>query len=151
MNNYKYSKDGLHLTEGFEGVRLAAYPDPATGGDPWTIGYGHTGPEVHSGMTITQEQAENYLMQDVAKAAADVNSKVTVEITQNEFDALVDFAFNCGCGNLNNSTLLKKLNAGDFEGAAQEFLKWDMAAGHHMAGLLRRRQAEELLFLKDMA
>jgi len=151
MNNYKYSKDGLHLTEGFEGVRLAAYPDPATGGDPWTIGYGHTGPEVHSGMTITQEQAENYLMQDVAKAAADVNSKVTVEITQNEFDALVDFAFNCGCGNLNNSTLLKKLNAGDYEGAAQEFLKWDMAAGHHMAGLLRRRQAEELLFLKDMA
>jgi len=151
MNNYKYSKDGLHLTEGFEGVRLAAYPDPATGGDPWTIGYGHTGPEVHSGMTITQEQAENYLMQDVAKAAADVNSKVTVEITQNEFDALVDFAFNCGCGNLNNSTLLKKLNAGDHEGAAHEFEKWDMAAGHHMAGLLRRRQAEELLFLKDMA
>ena len=71
--------------------------------------------------------------------------------SQNEFDALVDFAFNCGCGNLNNSTLLKKLNAGDYEGAAQEFLKWDMAAGHHMAGLLRRRQAEELLFLKDMA
>ena len=151
MNNYKYSKDGLHLTEGFEGVRLTAYPDPATGGDPWTIGYGHTGPEVHSGMTITQEQAENYLMQDVAKAASDVNAKVTVEITQNEFDALVDFAFNCGCGNLNNSTLLKKLNAGDYEGAAHEFEKWDMAAGHHMAGLLRRRQAEELLFLKDMA
>jgi len=151
MNNYKYSKDGLHLTEGFEGVRLTAYPDPATGGDPWTIGYGHTGPEVHSGMTITQEQAENYLAEDVKKAEADVNARLNVEVTQNEFDALVDFAFNCGCGNLNNSTLLKKLNAGDYEGAAQEFLKWDMAAGHHMAGLLRRRQAEELLFLKDMA
>jgi len=146
----QYSKDGLHLTEQFEGVRLTAYPDPATGGDPWTIGYGHTGPEVHSGMTITQEQAENYLMQDVAKAAADVNAKVTVEITQGEFDALVDFAFNCGCGNLNGSTLLKKLNAGDYEGAAHEFEKWDMAAGKHMAGLLRRRQAEELLFLKDL-
>jgi lysozyme len=146
----QYSKDGLHLTEQFEGVRLTAYPDPATGGDPWTIGYGHTGPEVHSGMTITQEQAENYLMQDVAKAAADVNAKVTVEITQGEFDALVDFAFNCGCGNLNGSTLLKKLNAGDYEGAAHEFEKWDMAAGKHMAGLLRRRQAEELLFLKDI-
>ena len=151
MNNYKYSKDGLHLTEGFEGVRLTAYPDPATGGDPWTIGYGHTGPEVHSGMTITQEQAENYLAEDVKKAEADVNARLNVEVTQNEFDALVDFAFNCGCGNLNNSTLLKKLNAGDYEGAAQEFLKWDMAAGHHMAGLLKRRQAEELLFLKDMA
>jgi len=146
----QYSKDGLHLTEQFESVRLTAYPDPATGGDPWTIGYGHTGPEVHSGMTITQEQAENYLMQDVAKAAADVNAKVTVEITQGEFDALVDFAFNCGCGNLNGSTLLKKLNAGDYEGAAHEFEKWDMAAGKHMAGLLRRRQAEELLFLKDI-
>jgi lysozyme len=146
----QYSKDGLHLTEQFEGVRLTAYPDSATGGDPWNIGYGHTGPEVHSGMTITQEQAENYLMQDVAKAAADVNAKVTVEITQGEFDALVDFAFNCGCGNLNGSTLLKKLNAGDYEGAAHEFEKWDMAAGKHMAGLLRRRQAEELLFLKDI-
>ena len=146
----QYSKDGLHFTEQFEGVRLTAYPDPGTGGDPWTIGYGHTGPEVHSGMTITQEQAENYLMQDVAKAAADVNAKVTVEITQGEFDALVDFAFNCGCGNLNGSTLLKKLNAGDYEGAAHEFEKWDMAAGKHMAGLLRRREAEELLFLKDI-
>jgi len=147
----QYSKNGLHLTESFEGVRLSAYPDPGTGGDPWTIGYGHTGPEVHSGMTITQEQAELYLAEDVKRAEADVNAKLTVEVTQDEFDALVDFAFNCGCGNLNNSTLLKKLNAGDFEGAAQEFLKWDMAAGHHMAGLLKRRQAEELLFLKDMA
>jgi len=147
----QYSKNGLHLTESFEGVRLSAYPDPGTGGDPWTIGYGHTGPEVHSGMTITQEQAELYLAEDVKRAETDVNAKLTVEVTQDEFDALVDFAFNCGCGNLNNSTLLKKLNAGDFEGAAQEFLKWDMAAGHHMAGLLRRRQAEELLFLKDMA
>ena len=147
----QYSKNGLHLTESFEGVRLSAYPDHGTGGDPWTIGYGHTGPEVHSGMTITQEQAELYLAEDVKRAETDVNAKLTVEVTQDEFDALVDFAFNCGCGNLNNSTLLKKLNAGDFEGAAQEFLKWDMAAGHHMAGLLRRRQAEELLFLKDMA
>ncbi len=145
-----YSKNGLHLTEQFEGCKLTAYPDPATGGDPWTIGYGHTGSEVHSGMTITQEQAENYLAEDVKKAEADVNAKVNVEITQNEFDALVDFAFNCGCGNLNNSTLLKKLNAGDYEGAAHEFEKWDMAAGHHMAGLLRRREAEELLFLKDI-
>jgi len=147
----QYSKNGLYLTESFEGVRLSAYPDPGTGGDPWTIGYGHTGPDVHPGMTITLEQAEDLLAQDVKRAEADVNAKLTVKVNQEEFDALVDFAFNCGCGNLNNSTLLKKLNAGDFEGAAQEFLKWDMAAGHHMAGLLKRRQAEELLFLKDMA
>jgi len=145
-----YSKNGLHLTEQFEGCKLNAYPDPGTGGDPWTIGYGHTGPEVHQGMTITQEQAEEYLAQDVKKAVSDVNAKLTVEVTQDEFDALVDFAFNCGCGNLNNSTLLKKVNAGDFQGASHEFEKWDMAAGKHMAGLLRRRQAEELEFLKNI-
>ena len=147
----EYSKDGLHLTEQFEGVRLTAYPDPGTGGDPWTIGYGHTGADIHAGFTITQAQAEEYLRQDVQKAAANVNTHVKVEITQDEFDALVDFAFNCGCGNLDTSTLLKKLNAGDHEGAAQEFLKWDMAGGHHMAGLLRRRQAEAALFLTKLA
>ena len=146
----EYSKDGLHLTESFEGVKLTAYPDPGTGGAPLTIGYGHTGPEVHQGMTITQEQAEEYLAQDVKKAVSDVNAKLTVEVTQDEFDALVDFAFNCGCGNLNNSTLLKKVNASDFQGASHEFEKWDMAAGKHIAGLLRRRQAEELEFLKNI-
>lgn len=146
----EYSQDGLKLTEQFEGCRLNAYPDPGTGGDPWTIGYGHTGSDVYDGMTITQEQAEQLLLQDVQRAVADVNAKLTVEVTQGEFDALVDFAFNCGCGNLNSSTLLKKINSGDFEGAAQEFEKWDRAAGHVMAGLLRRRQAEELEFMKGI-
>jgi lysozyme len=145
----EYSKSGLHLTEHFEGCRLTAYPDPGSGGDPWTIGYGHTGPDVSPGLVITQEQAEEFLRQDVAKAAADVNARVKIEITQDEFDALVDFAFNCGCGNLNNSTLLRKLNAGDVEGAAEEFLKWDMAAGKHLAGLAKRREAEKELFLGE--
>ena len=146
-----YSKNGLHLTENFEGLRLIAYPDPATNGDPWTIGYGHTGTEVHKGMTITQEQAEELLMQDVKKAAATVNAKVTTDITQEEFDALVDFVFNVGAGNFNASTLLKKVNAGDIQGAANEFLKWDMAAGKHMAGLLKRRHAEAEEFLSGLA
>lgn len=145
-----YSKTGLHLTEQFEGCRLTAYPDPATGGAPWTIGYGHTGQDVHKGMTITQEQAEALLLQDVKKAAQAVNLKVCREITQPEFDALVDFTFNCGVGNFSGSTLLKKLNAGDFHGAAAEFEKWDMAAGKHMAGLLKRRHAEAELFLSDI-
>ena len=145
-----YSKNGLHLTENFEGLRLIAYPDPATNGDPWTIGYGHTGAEVHKGMTITQEQAEELLMQDVKKAAATVNAKVTTDITQEEFDALVDFVFNVGAGNFNASTLLKKVNSGDIQGAANEFLKWDMAAGKHMAGLLKRRHAEAKEFLSGM-
>lgn len=141
-----YSKNGLHLTENFEGLRLTAYPDPATHGDPWTIGYGHTGAEVHQGMTITQEQAEEFLMQDVQKAVQTVNLKIHTDLTQNEFDALVDFVFNCGAGNFAGSTLLKKINAGDMEGAALEFQKWDKAAGHVMAGLVRRRQAETDLF-----
>ena len=145
-----YSKNGLHLTENFEGLRLIAYPDPATNGDPWTIGYGHTGAEVHKGMTITQEQAEELLMQDVKKAAATVNAKVTTDITQEEFDALVDFVFNVGAGNFNASTLLKKVNSGDIQGAANEFLKWDMAAGKHMAGLLKRRHAEAEEFLSGI-
>ena len=141
-----YSKNGLHLTEQFEGCNLTAYPDPATGGDPWTIGYGHTGSDVHPNMTITQQQAEELLMKDVQKASQAVNSKVHTDITQDEFDALVDFVFNVGAGNFAGSTLLKKINEGDMEGAAHEFEKWDMAAGKHMAGLLKRRQAEENLF-----
>ena len=145
-----YSKNGLHLTEQFEGCKLNAYPDPATNGDPWTIGYGHTGAEVHKGMTITQEQAEELLMQDVKKAAATVNAKVTTDITQEEFDALVDFVFNVGAGNFAGSTLLRKINAGDMEGAALEFEKWDMAAGKHMAGLLKRRHAEAEEFLSGI-
>ena len=146
----EYSKNGAKLTEQFEGCKLTAYPDPATGGSPWTIGYGHTGPEVHLGLTITQEQAEELLMEDVKKAAATVNTKVTTDITQEEFDALVDFVFNVGAGNFNASTLLKKVNSGDIQGAANEFLKWDMAAGKHMAGLLKRRHAEAEEFLSGM-
>ena len=147
----EYSKNGAKLTEQFEGCKLTAYPDPGTGGSPWTIGYGHTGPEVHLGLTITQEQAEELLMEDVKKAAATVNTKVTTDITQEEFDALVDFVFNVGAGNFNASTLLKKVNTGDIHGAADEFLKWDMAAGKHIAGLLKRRHAEAEEFLSGMA
>lgn len=147
----EYSKDGLHLTERFEGCRLVAYPDPGSGGDPWTIGYGHTGPEVVEGLKITQEQAEQYLTQDIKQTEANVNAIVHVELTQEEFDALVDFAFNCGCRNLDSSTLMKKLNAGDYEGASHEFIKWDMAAGHHMSGLLKRREAEAAMFISKLA
>ena len=147
----EYSKNGAHLTESFEGCKLTAYPDPGTGGAPWTIGYGHTGPDVHPGLTITQEQAEELLMQDTQKAAAAVNAKVTGDITQEEFDALVDFVFNVGAGNFAASTLLKKVNAGEIHGAAAEFEKWDMAAGKHMAGLLRRRHSEAEEFLSGLA
>jgi len=145
-----YSKNGLHLTENFEGLRLTAYPDPATHGDPWTIGYGST-KEVHQGMVITQEQAEQRLMDDVQSACNVVNSKVHTDLTQNEFDALVDFVFNCGAGNFAGSTLLRKINAGDMEGAALEFEKWTHADGKVMAGLIKRRHAEAVLFLNKLA
>ena len=145
-----YSKNGLHLTENFEGLRLTAYPDPATHGDPWTIGYGST-KGVHQGMVITQEQAEQRLMDDVQSACNVVNLKVHTDLTQNEFDALVDFVFNCGAGNFAGSTLLKKINAGDMEGSALEFEKWTHADGKVMAGLIKRRHAEAVLFLNKLA
>jgi lysozyme len=137
-----YSEDGLHLTEQFEGCKLAAYPDSV--GVP-TIGYGHTR-NVSLGMTCTQEQAEQWLQEDIQSAADAVNRLVTVELTQQEFDALVDFTFNLGAGNLQSSTLLRLLNSGDYTGAAGEFDKWDRAGGQVLAGLLRRRQAEADMF-----
>src|SRR5208282_3398973 len=117
MLNFSYSSNGLKLTENFEGVRLSAYADQ---GGVWTIGYGHTGPGVHSGLIITQEQAEAFLQSDVAGAVACVNRLVTGQISQSQFDALVDFAFNLGCANLASSNLLRCVNSGDFAGAAQE-------------------------------
>jgi lysozyme len=143
MMRMKYSKQGLQLTERSEGCKLVAYWDDK--GKVWTIGYGHTR-GVYEGMTCTQQQAEDWLMADIAFCEQDVNLHVTVELTQGEFDGLVDFCFNLGCQSLNGSTLLRYLNAGHRELAAREFERWDMAGGVHMAGLLRRRLAEEAEF-----
>ena len=140
------SQNCYDLIKNFEGCKLEAYPDPATHGEPITIGVGHTG-GVKLGDVITQEQADEYLVSDVAHAANAVNQMVAVSITQGEFDALCSFAFNLGIGNLKNSTLLKKLNSGDIQGAADQFLVWNKAAGKVMAGLTRRREAERALFL----
>lgn len=143
MLNMRYSKDGVHLTEQFEGCKLEAYQDSV---GVWTIGYGHTR-GVYEGMTCTQEEAEAWLLEDIANAEADVNKHVTLDsLDQNEFDALVDFAFNCGDGNLNSSTLLKLVNADELDLAANEFEKWDHAGGKVVAGLLRRRLAEKAEF-----
>jgi lysozyme len=120
-----------------------AYPDET--GVP-TIGYGHT-KGVQLGLTCSQDQAERWLMDDVQEAAADVNALVKVPLTQHEFDALVDFTFNVGAGNLKHSTLLQLVNTQRFADAAKEFDKWSYAGGHIVAGLLRRRQAEHTEFL----
>ena len=144
MANFTYSDEGLALTKSFEGLRLAAYADQ---GGVWTIGYGHTGPDVHEGLVITEDEACLLLESDVAAAVTGVNRLVTAAIQQNHFDALSDFAFNLGVGALSHSTLLVQVNAGDFEAAAQQFLVWDHCNGVVNAGLLRRRQAEAALFV----
>jgi len=138
----QYSQEGLSLTESFEGCNLVAYQDSV---GVWTIGYGHT-QGVAQGMTCTQAQAEQWLLADVADAEAAVSRLVHIAMSQEEFDALVDFTFNLGVGNFAGSTLLRLLNARDIEGAADEFEKWDLAGGVVVAGLLRRRQAEHALF-----
>jgi lysozyme len=147
MNDFTYDQAGLDLTESAEGCRLKSYPDPGTGGAPWTIGYGHTGPEVYEGMEITHDQAVEYLKQDIKSAEEAVKRLVKVPLTQNQYDALVDFAFNAGAGNLQHSTLLRLLNDEDYEGASQEFGKWNKAGGKVLAGLTARRENESKLFL----
>lgn len=138
INDLTYSKSGLRLTERFEGDVLTAYQDQR---GVWTIGYGHTA-GVRPGETITQQQAIAYLEADIATAAQCVNESVTVKLTQPQFDALVDFAFNVGVGNFLRSTLLRDVNAGRFPAALAQFDLWDYCGGVVDAGLLRRRQAE---------
>ncbi len=141
-----YSKDGLHLTEQFEGCRLVAYQDQI---GILTIGYGHTA-GVYKGMTCTQAQAETWLMQDIDEAAHTVNRMVKARLTQPQFDALVDFVFNLGAGNFEKSTLLRLLNANSIRAASNEFEKWNRAGGIVRDGLTRRRFAEKNLFKKGM-
>jgi lysozyme len=143
MANFTYSDAGLALTRKFEGLNLNSYQDQV---GVWTIGYGHTGPTIHGGLTITQDQADQLLQSDVASSIACVNRAVTAAINQNQFDALVDFVFNLGCAALLSSTLLREVNAGNFAAATQQFLLWDHARGVVIQGLRHRRQAESDLF-----
>lgn len=140
----KISQTGIDLIKSFEGLELKAYQDVV---GVWTIGYGSTGPHVKPGMVITPKEAEDLLRKDVSRFEACVDKQVTVPLSQNQFDALVSFAFNLGCGNLASSTLLRKLNVKDYKGASLEFVKWNRAGGKVLAGLTRRREAEKALFL----
>jgi lysozyme len=143
MQEFNYSDNGLALTKSFEGLHLEAYRDCA---GVWTIGYGHTGPTLAAGQTISELEAEELLRADLAEAVACVNRGVQSVISQNQFDAMVDFCFNAGRGNFLQSTLLRKLNSGDFAGAAAQFALWVHAGGEVVAGLVRRRKAEAELF-----
>lgn len=145
----KLSAEGQAIIKSFEGLRLTAYlPTPD---DVPTIGWGHAGNDVHMGMTISEARAHELFLHDVEKFEAGVERLVTVDLKQNQFDALVSFALNLGLGALGNSTLLRLLNAGRADEAAGEFLRWDKQAGKTLAGLTRRRQAEMALFAEGLA
>src|SRR5258706_13246890 len=120
----KVSPSGVALIKESEALRLEAYPDPATGGEPWTIGWGST-KGVTQGMVITEDQAEERLKADLQSVELCIENSVSVQLTQGQYDALCSFAFNLGCMALRNSTLLRKLNAGDDVGAREEFKRWD--------------------------
>ena len=144
------SREGIELIKRFEGLELQAYQDVA---GIWTIGYGHTGPEVGPGMVITEGQAEQLLIEDLERFERGVSSAVQAPITQTQFDALVSLAYNIGVAGFSRSTAVKRLNKGDFEGAAEAITWWNKATingrKQPVAGLTRRRAAEAALFLQD--
>ena len=140
---------GVDLICSFEGKRLTAYDD---GVGVWTIGFGTTvypnGIKVMKGDTCTEAQAKTYMAHDLKKFEATVNKAVTVQLNQNQFDALVSLAYNIGTNAFSKSTLVKKLNANDIRGAADQFDVWVNAGGKRMQGLVNRRTVEKALFLK---
>lgn len=139
----RISSKGIDLIKSFEGLRLEAYLDSV---NVPTIGYGHTR-NVRLGQTITVEQAEAFLMEDIHEFELAIQRLVCIPLSQNQFDALTSFTFNVGIGNLKKSTLLKKLNTGDIAGAANEFNKWVYAGKQKLKGLVKRRSKERLLFI----
>lgn len=126
---------------------IHAYPDPGSGGDPWTIGWGSTGPDIRRGTVWTQAQADARFAEHLAEFGRGVAKAVgDAPTTQHQFDAMTSFAYNLGLGNLGDSTLLKLHKAGDYAGAQGQFGKWVNAAGKRMKGLVRRREAEASLY-----
>jgi lysozyme len=180
----RVNQAGQDLIKAAESLELEAYPDPASPlgvactkakllmrsyrkvagweklkGDPWTIGWGHTGAGTVQGLSITQETAQALMESDLEEFEKGVESLVKTKISDNQFGAMVSFAYNCGLANLEKSTLLKKVNAGDLAGAADEFLKWANVKEKDangvptgklipLKGLVIRRGAEKDLFLK---
>ena len=144
-------QDGLDLVKSFEGLKTRAYRCPA---GVWTIGYGHTR-GVRPGMEVTEEEAEDLLRKDMAESAQYVEQIVTVPLNAHQFSALVSFVFNAGQGSLESSTLLRRLNAGEYDAVPSELAKWVKATDPNtgqkvsLAGLVRRRAAEGELWLKS--
>ena len=139
----KTSQEGIALIKKFEGCELTAYQCSA---GVWTIGYGHT-KGVEKGMTISKESAEEMLVEELHEYEGYINNHVTCPLSQNQFDALVSWVYNLGSSNLLASTLLKVLNKGDYDGVPAQIKRWNKAGGKVLEGLIRRREAEALLFL----
>ncbi len=135
--------EGLALIKKFEGCELNAYQCSA---GVWTIGYGHT-KDVVEGMEITQEQAEQMLVDELHEYESYINKYVTVALSQNQFDALVSWVYNLGPANLSASTMLKVLNSGEYEDVPAQMKRWNKAGGKVLEGLIRRREAEACLFV----
>jgi len=156
-NPERVGDEGIALVKRFEGCAkrrssdlFEAYPDPGTGGAPWTIGWGATGPGIGPGTVWSQAQCDARLEQDLARHARDVvNALGGAPTSQAQFDALVSFHYNTGA--IGRATLTRRHRAGDFEGAAREFAKWNRAGGRVLAGLVRRRAAEAALYREGIA
>lgn len=161
----KTGQRGIAIMHQFEDLRLRAYPDPQSGGEPWSIGWGNTqyadGRKVKPGDVITKQRADDEFAFDLIEFEAMVDKAVTVKLNQNQFDALVSLVYNVGPGNRSKSgiirlkdgspsTLLRKLNAGDYAGAADQFDLWISKGTPAERGLRRRRAAEKALFLEPM-
>jgi lysozyme len=174
MNDFHMSADGHAVAHYFERCKLLAYPDPGSplfkalraaridpyrlttvpaayarfSGAPWTIGWGDTGPGVVPGLIISQAEADQrYARRMAGEFEPAVRAACAVDLTQRQFDALVSIFYNAGVSNMRGSTLMGKLNAGDYAGAAAEFPRWNRSGGEVLKGLQRRREAERLLFL----
>ena len=148
----KMTKEGLALIKRFEGLRLDAYRD-AVG--VWTIGYGHTSvagaPEVRAGLRISEADAHEILARDVETFARGVLDAVTVELSEQQFSALVSFAYNVGLGGFKRSSVLTAVNARDFEAVPRRLNLWTKAGDRVLPGLVRRRAAEGALFMSENA
>lgn len=138
------SNNGIDLIKQFESLRLKAYLCPA---GKWTIGYGHTR-NVKEGDVINSDTAEKLLRADLVGFEKDVNRLIKVNVTQNQFDALISLVFNIGARAFSTSTLLRLLNQGEYTAAANQFIRWKTSNGKELLGLVRRRRAEMELFLK---
>ena len=136
------SAEGIALIKKFEGCELKAYQCSA---GVWTIGYGHT-KDVEEGDTISKDQAEEMLVEELHEYENYVNEYINVALSQNQFDALVSWVYNLGPANLKASTMLKVLNDGKYEDVPYQMKRWNKAGGKVLDGLVRRREAEALLY-----